>query len=59
MIGRTREGRCEGVEEGMDRLGQLLMDPVEDASSLAGLLGLLSPEDSEPLLGQALARLMG
>ena len=33
-IGRTREGRSEGVEEGPHLLGQLLMVPVDLVSSL-------------------------
>ena len=37
-IGRTCEGRSKGVEKSPRLLGQLLMVPVEDASSLASLL---------------------
>ena len=40
-VGRTCEGRSKGVEEGPHLLGQLLMVPVETASSLASLSGLL------------------
>ena len=54
-IGRTCEGRCKGVEKSPRLLGQLLMIPVEVASSLASLLRLLVPEDAELFLGQALA----
>ena len=54
-IGRTCEGRCKGVEKSPRLLGQLLMIPVEDASSLASLLRLLVPEDTEPFLGHAIA----
>jgi len=52
-IGRTCEGRCKGVEESPPLLRQLLVIPVEDASSLAGLLRLLVPEDAKLLLGPA------
>ena len=54
-IRRTCEGRCKGVEESPRLLGQLLMIPVEDASSFARLLRLLVTEDAELFLGQALA----
>src|SRR6266436_298559 len=41
VMGRAREGRVEGIEESMDRLGQVLMGPGHLVSSLAGLSGLL------------------
>ena len=44
-ISWTCEGRCKRVEKSPRLLGQLLMIPVEDASSLAGLQRLLVPED--------------
>jgi hypothetical protein len=58
-MGWTCEGRCKGVEKSPRLLGQLLVIPVEDASSLARLLRLLVPEDAELFLGHALAGLTG
>ena len=59
-MGGAREGRFEGIEESMDRLGQLLMDPVHLVSSLARLSGLLPSRGTESLiellLGQPLAK---
>ena len=46
---------ARGSKRARSLLGQLLMIPVEDASSLTSLLRLLLPEDAEPFLGQALA----
>jgi len=59
MIGWTREGRCKWVEESPRLLGQLLMIPVEIASSLASFLRLLVPEDAVLAPGYALAGPMG
>jgi hypothetical protein len=59
VMGRAREGRFEGIEESMDRLGQMLMGPFQLVSSLAGLSGLLPSRGTELLiellLGQPLA----
>ena len=48
-IGRAREGRFQGVEDGADRLGELLVDPFELASRRTGLSGLLASQSTEPL----------
>src|SRR3954469_23472951 len=62
-MGRACEGRFEGIQESMDRLGQLLVDSVHPVSSLAGLSGLLPSRGTESLiellLGQPLAGLVG
>jgi hypothetical protein len=55
MVGRTCEGRCKGVEKSPRLLGQSLMIPVEDASSPAGLLGLLASHAAELFLGHGFA----
>src|SRR4051794_31756568 len=59
VIGRSGESRLQGVEDGADLLGQLVVDPIESATSRTGLLGLLASEGPELfpelLLGQARA----
>lgn len=53
----------EGVEESMDRRGQLLVDSIHLVSRVAGLSGLLPSRGTESLievlLGQPLAGLVG
>ena len=55
VMGRAREGRFEGIEEGVDWLGELSVNPVEPAPRRAGLSGLLASEGAELLAGHALA----
>jgi hypothetical protein len=51
-VGRAREDRFERVQDGVNLLGQLLMQPIELASTGAGLLDLLASVGAALLPGQ-------
>ena len=59
VVGRAREGRFEGVEDGVDLWRELLMNPIELASRRTGLASLLAAGGPEPftelLRGQPLS----
>ena len=48
-MGRSREGRLDGVEDGADLFGKLLMTPFDPPPGGSGLASLLTSGGAEPL----------